>query len=162
PIQAAVRVAADKHSDTHKKQLRDHFLEHVYSKTRPTFAPLHQELAAVDREVAALEKKFPTTLVFKERAEPRQAYILKRGEYEQRGDRVGGKPPVALPPMPADAPINRLGLARWLLLPEHPLTARVQVNRLWQQVFGVGLVKTAEDFGTQGEPASHPELLDYL
>jgi hypothetical protein len=90
------------------------------------------------------------------------AYILKRGEYDQHGDQVERQTPGFLPPMPADLPRNRLGLAKWLLLPDQPLTARVEVNRLWQQVFGTGLVKTAEDFGIQGEHPSHPELLDYL
>jgi mono/diheme cytochrome c family protein len=162
PVEAAIKVRAAKRNDPQKKQLRDHFLEHVCAKTRLLFDPLHRELSAAEKELAELEKTYPTTLVFKESAQPRPAYILKRGEYDQRGDRVERNTPAALPPMPADAPKNRLGLARWLLLPEHPLTARVQVNRLWQQVFGTGLVKTAEDFGTQGEPASHPEVLDYL
>jgi hypothetical protein len=162
PVQDAVKVTAAKRTDAHKKLLRDHFLTQIYSKTRPVFEPLNRDLAAGDKEVAELEKKFPTTLVFKERSEPRPAFILKRGEYDQKGEKVERATPPALPPFPSDAPKNRLGLARWLLLPEHPTTARVAANRLWQQIFGTGLVKTAEDFGVQGEPCSHPELLDYL
>ena len=105
----------------------------------------------------------PTTLVFRERAgEPKPAYLLKRGEYDQRGEKVGRAVPAFLPPFPPGEPVNRLGLANWLVAPDHPLTARVAVNRLWLQVFGTGLVKTAEDFGSQGEPPSHPELLDWL
>src|SRR5207237_8022510 len=89
-------------------------------------------------------------------------FILLRGEYAKKGEKVEPGVPSILPPWPKDAPTNRLGLAIWLVDPSHPLTARVTVNRLWQQYFGVGLVKTAEDFGVQGERPSHPELLDWL
>jgi hypothetical protein len=130
--------------------------------TRAALAPLNAELAAVEKERADLEKTMPTTLVFKERKDERPAFILKRGEYDQRLAKVGRATPLFLPPLPADAPKNRLGFARWLVDPRQPLTARVAVNRFWQQVFGTGLVKTTEDFGTQGELPSHPELLDWL
>src|SRR5205823_550884 len=88
--------------------------------------------------------------------------ILVRGEYDKRRDPVKAATPAALPPMAADLPRNRLGLAQWLLRPEQPLTARVTVNRFWQEVFGTGLVRTAGDFGVTGEVPSHPELLDWL
>ena len=88
--------------------------------------------------------------------------MLYRGEYDKRRDPVKPDTPDALPPMPADLPRNRLGLASWLVRPEHPLTARVTVNRFWQEVFGTGLVRTAGDFGVSGELPSHPELLDWL
>jgi mono/diheme cytochrome c family protein len=162
PLQAIVKLPAAKRTEPQKKQVRDHFLEHVYAKTRPTFEPLHRQLAEVEKEREKLDKLLPATLVSKELPQPRPAYLLKRGEYDQRGDRVGRDTPAFLPPLPADAPRNRFGLAQWLLAPEHPLTARVAVNRLWQQCFGTGLVKTAEDLGSQGEPPSHPELLDWL
>jgi len=97
-----------------------------------------------------------------ERGQQPRAWVLARGEYDQRRAEVGPGVPEILPRFPADAPRNRLGLAQWLVHPEHPLTARVIVNRLWQSLFGTGLVKTAEDFGVMGERPSHPELLDWL
>ena len=97
-----------------------------------------------------------------EKAEPAMAYLLHRGEYDKRRDPVKPDTPNALPPLPADLPKNRLGLANWLVRPEHPLTARVAVNRFWQEVFGTGLVRTTGDFGVTGELPSHPELLDWL
>jgi hypothetical protein len=97
-----------------------------------------------------------------ERGEPATAFVLHRGEYDQRREEVTPDTPAALPPMPDDLPRNRLGFAKWLLRPENPLTARVTVNRFWQEVFGTGLVRTAEDFGVMGELPSHGELLDWL
>ena len=103
-----------------------------------------------------------TTLVMKERPETPRAWVLERGEYSKRKDEVPADVPAVLPPLPAGSPHNRLGLARWLTDPDHPLVARVTVNRLWQSVFGIGLVKTAEDLGVMGERPVHPELLDWL
>jgi hypothetical protein len=162
PVQALVKLDPAKRTEAQRKQLRDYFLEHAYSKTRSIFAPLHRQLDTLEKERAKLDKQVPVTLVFKEAAKPRPAYLLKRGEYDQRGEQVGRGTPAFLPPPPAGVPQNRLGFAKWLVDPSHPLTARVAVNRLWQQFFGTGLVKTAEDFGSQGEPPSHPELLDWL
>ncbi len=144
------------------KRLRDYFIEHAYAGAQPVLEPLRRKLAAIERQRQQLEKRLPTTLVSHELATPRQAYVLKRGEYEQKGEKVQRRTPASLPAYPAGLPRNRLGLARWLVAPEHPLTARVMVNRLWQQCFWTGLVRTAEDFGTQGELPSHPELLDWL
>lgn len=100
--------------------------------------------------------------VMRELPHPKPAYVLLRGDYRQHRDEVHADTPAALPPMPSEAPKNRLGLAQWLVSPRHPLFARVQVNRFWQALFGRGLVKTAEDFGAQGSKPSHPELLDWL
>jgi hypothetical protein len=144
-------------------ELRNYFVEHAYSKTKEVSGPLRTKLAESEQKRKAIEQQFPTTLVFREKAgEPKPAFLLKRGEYDQRGEKVGRGVPAFLPPLPPGAPVNRLGLARWLVEPNHPLTARVAVNRFWLQVFGTGIVKTAEDFGAQGEPPSHPELLDWL
>ncbi len=161
-IQVAVKLEADKRSDQQKKELRDYFVEHAYAKAREQLAPMEAELKKIEKEREQLDKQMPGSLIFKERADVKPAYILKRGEYDQHGDKVERKTPAFLPPLPDDLPRNRLGLAKWLLSPDQPLTARVEVNRLWQQVFGTGIVKTAEDFGVQGEVPSHPELLDFL
>ena len=108
-------------------------------------------------------RSLPTTMVMQELPEPRPTYVLKRGAYDAYGEQVHSTvPEKLLVGWPEGAPTNRLGLARWLTHPDHPLTARVVVNRLWAQLFGTGLVKTLEDFGYQGEYPSHPELLDWL
>lgn len=117
--------------------------------------------AALRRE-QALKEQMPLTLVMEELTEPRPAFVLSRGQYDQHGESVQPGFPEALGFEESATPRNRLDLARWLVSPEHPLTARVLANRLWTQCFGVGLVRTPEDFGSQGEPPTHPELLDYL
>ncbi len=161
-VAAIVKLDDAKLNDAQRKQLTGYFIEYVYSGSRETFEPLHKRQADLKRQVTDIEKSYATTLVFKELAKPRDAFILKRGEYDQRGDKVGRATPEFLPPMAEGLPNNRLGFAKWLVDPSHPLTARVAVNRYWQQLFGVGLVKTSEDFGSQGEPPSHPQLLDWL
>ena len=110
----------------------------------------------------AFRAALPKTLVMAEAAKPRETQVLKRGQYDAPGERVDIGVPAIFPPLAAEAPRNRLGLARWLTAPSHPLTARVTVNRLWAQCFGEGLVPTVNDFGAQGAQPSHPELLDWL
>ncbi len=123
---------------------------------------LAEQLATLQQEQANIRSRGAVTHVMQERTEPPSAYVLFRGDYDKRRDKVGPATPASLPPMPADLPRNRLGLAQWLLRPEHPLTARVTVNRAWQELFGTGLVRTSGDFGATGELPSHPELLDWL
>ncbi len=111
----------------------------------------------------ALRRTFPTTMVMEELPTPRQTYLLVRGAYDAHGEKVdAGVPEKLLGPWPEGAPKNRLGLARWFTRPDHPMTGRVVVNRIWAQLFGTGLVKTLEDFGYQSEWPSHPDLLDWL
>ena len=125
-------------------------------------AQVMAEQAAVTKALAELEQQTATTLVMEELEKARETRILLRGEYSKPGDVVTAETPASLPPMSSEFPKNRLGLAKWLVDRGHPLTSRVIVNRLWQQLFGVGLVRTSEDFGVQGEVPSHPELLDWL
>jgi hypothetical protein len=114
------------------------------------------------REQNDIKARATIAHVMQEKDEAAIAFVLNRGEYDQRKEKVAPETPEMLPPFPAYAPRNRLGFARWLLRPEHPLTARVTVNRFWSELFGVGLVRTAGDFGVAGELPSHPELLDWL
>src|SRR6185436_1257153 len=123
---------------------------------------LTAELGQVAKEQGDLEKVFPATMVMQEMPMPRQAFVLNRGQYDQPGAAISPGVPASLPRFPAEAPNNRLGLAKWLVDPSHPLTARVAVNRWWQLYFGTGIVETVEDFGSQGAWPSHPELLDWL
>ncbi|MDW8207263.1 MAG: DUF1553 domain-containing protein [Chloroherpetonaceae bacterium] len=126
------------------------------------YRELATRLATLEGERNAILGRGTVAHVWQEKDGPAMAYILFRGEYDKRRDPVSPATPAVLPPMPKNLPNNRLGLARWLLLPEHPLTARVTVNRFWQEIFGTGLVRTAGDFGVSGELPSHPELLDWL
>ena len=118
-------------------------------------------LTKLTKSLSDLEKTIPVTLVMDE-DQPRDTFILRRGVFDQPGEKVTATTPAALPPMRVDSPRNRLGLAYWLIDPANPLPARVTVNRFWQMLFGTDLVRTAEDFGSQGEPPSHPELIDWL
>ena len=120
------------------------------------------ELRAARAALSNLLGGVPDLMVMSETALPKPAFVLKRGAYDAPGDAVTANTPAVLPPFPAGAPRNRLGLAQWLTQPDHPLTARVTVNRLWQQMFGRGLVETSDNFGTTGTPPTHPELLDWL
>jgi hypothetical protein len=139
------------------EKLEAYFLERAApADIRAAYADLLE--AGLARE--KFESSIPTVMVMEEMAKPRDAYILIRGQYDRRGDKVTAAGPAALPNPPRGG--TRLDLAKWLVSTENPLTARVAVNRLWQLNFGTGLVATGEDFGTQGAYPSHPELLDWL
>jgi len=134
----------------------------VFNRDVSSAADVNAALLKARAEFYALQDAQKEIMVMRELPQPKKAYLLTRGEYDKRTEEVGPVTPAALTPFPKDAPKNRLGYARWLTAPEHPLTARVTVNRLWQNLFGRGLVKTTEDFGSQGERPMYPELLDYL
>ena len=131
-------------------------------QARADYQHLVKERAETDKQRADLEKAFPSAMVMLEMPAPRKTFLLKRGQYDAPADEVQPDVPASLPPFPKDAPRNRLGLAQWLLAPNHPLTSRVAVNRAWSQFFGAGLVETVEDFGSQGQWPSDLELLDWL
>ncbi|MGE0759979.1 MAG: DUF1553 domain-containing protein, partial [Pirellulaceae bacterium] len=123
--------------------------------------PLRIAISNLEERLAVLTQEFPT-MVMDVAPQPRETFVLYRGDYAQPRDRVTPGTPAALPPLPPDAPTDRRGLAEWVTMRTNPLTARVAVNRFWQLLFGVGIVKTSADFGAQGEWPSHPELLDWL
>lgn len=162
PVQAALKVAIADRNDEQRQTLRRHFLEQIHAGTRTALTPLRARRDQLQQELDAINEAIPKTLVVEELPQPKEAFVLLRGEYDKKGPSAERRLPAVLPPLPLGAPQNRLGLARWLVDRNHPLTARVTVNRWWQRYFGTGLVKTAEDFGIQGEAPSHPELLDWL
>ncbi len=127
-----------------------------------SFRQASRLVRTLEREHGEIRKRGTVAHVMHEKDEMARAYVLNRGEYDQRGEEVVADTPAMLPAFPEGLPKNRLGLAKWLLLQEHPLTSRVTVNRFWQEVFGTGLVATAGDFGITGELPSHPDLLDWL
>ncbi|HRQ90359.1 MAG TPA: DUF1553 domain-containing protein, partial [Bacteroidia bacterium] len=138
-------------------------LAHYLTHADPDYRDLLSQILTKRQERGALVEKIQEIMVMEEfDGEPRQSYLLERGGYQNRGEPVEPGTPAFLPPPPADAPANRLGLARWTVSPANPLTARVTVNRYWQRLFLNGLVATPEDFGSQGRLPTHPELPDWL
>lgn len=145
-------------SASQKNKLAQYFLRQAGPRS---LRSANDKWLTAKRRRAKFERDLPSVMVMDDSNE-RPTHILLRGQYDQPGERVFADVPASLPPLPHDAPRNRLGLARWLVSRENPLTARVTVNRLWRDIFGNGLVKTTEDFGVQGERPSHPDLLDWL
>lgn len=162
PIQDALKADPAKRPAQQEKLLRDYFLENTYAQTRPLFQPLHERRDRLNKERDVLDAAVPVAMVMADLPQPRESFVLIRGAYNKKGDKVSPGTPAILPAMPKEASKNRLGLARWLVDPAQPLTARVTVNRFWEHHFGRGIVKTANDFGHQGEWPTHPELLDWL
>lgn len=157
-VQAIAAKPVDKRTDSEKNDLFAWWL----ATLDDSYKSADHRVNDLSRERSEIESRGTKAHVMNERNEPAAAYVLYRGEYDKRRDKVEPGVPAILPPMPADYPKNRLGLARWLVSNEHPLTARVTVNRFWQELFGSGIVRTTGDFGITGEAPSHPELLDYL
>ena len=150
---------ADTLNADHRKRLAE-FHRGTTDQSREAYRRHSIQRAARQR----LESGMIESMVMRDRKTPRTTYVLNLARYDQPRDseKLAHGVPASLPALPKAAPANRLAMARWLVDPGHPLTARVAVNRLWQTFFGTGLVKTSEDFGSQGDPPSHPELLDWL
>ena len=165
PLSAILRKAEAERSDDEKKSLEPSLRKHFDEKVRPTLVgriPPLAKLEGLNRQLGDYRAdKLPRLMIMSD-ANPRETKILDRGEYLSPTEKVSFATPAFLPPLPAGAPPNRLGFAQWLVAPEHPLTARVQVNRMWQHAFGTGIVKTSEDFGVQSEYPIHGPLLDWL
>ncbi|MEO1835668.1 MAG: DUF1553 domain-containing protein [Akkermansiaceae bacterium] len=145
-------------SENEQNRLRQIYLEREDAE----FKRLTSLQDEKEKEQQKLEAAVPTAMVMKDLEDPRDTFVLMRGDYDKPGEKVVANVPAALLPLPEGSPRNRLGLARWLTDPRHPLTARVAVNRLWHHMFGIGIVETQEDFGSQGAWPSHPDLLDWL
>jgi hypothetical protein len=152
-IRGIAAITADKRTKPQSDRLKKYFLTH-HNPNRM----LQERITAIERQQAT---SFPETMIMQDMAQPRPTHVLHRGQYDEPGEKVSAGVPAIFPAIKKNQS-NRLGFAQWLTDPAHPLTARVAVNRYWQQLFGTGLVKTAEDFGIQGELPSHPELLDWL
>ena len=143
----------------HQDRLSEYFLKYGSPEKE---RQLYAKLEALREDKAKLEKDIPSIMIMAEMKKPRETFVLGRGQYDNPKDKVTANVPAFLPPMAPGLPMNRLGLARWLVDPRNPLPARVAVNHFWQEDFGIGIVKTAEDFGSQGEQPSNPLLLDWL
>jgi hypothetical protein len=151
----------DDERQTIESDLRKHFDEKVVPTIKDKYTPI-AERDNLRKQLDDYRKdQLPRVMIMSD-SQPRETHILSRGEYLSPLEKVEFDTPAFLPPLPADAPKNRLGLAQWLVSPEQPLMARVQVNRMWQQFFGIGLIRTAEDFGVQSEYPIHGPLLDWL
>jgi len=149
----------EKGKEKKTKDLEQAITKHFEKKIEPGLAGKRKSAEAELNEFRA--DSIPKVIVMAD-DKPRETFILNRGEYLKPGAKVDFATPAFLPPMPADFPKNRLGFAKWLVAPNHPLTSRVAVNRMWQYLFGTGLVKTSEDFGVQSEVPTHKDLLDWL
>jgi hypothetical protein len=157
-VRKALELSPEKRNEKQAAELRKFFLANAPTPIRE----VEKQIAALQQKQQAISAKFPSVMIMKEMPKPRDAHILIRGQYDKKGDLVTAGLPSALPAPKPGEPMNRLGLARWLVQENNPLTARVWVNRAWERFFGTGLVKTSENMGSQAEYPSHPELLDWL
>jgi len=158
PVLAVLALPGSSRTAAARSLVQDHFRRHVCPESRAVFEAVRPLQAELEKLIDAV----PTTMVMTELPLPRVTHVRVRGDYRRLGAAVQPAVPAVLPPLPADAKRNRLTFARWLVDNRNPLTARVFVNRVFAQLLGVGIVPTLDDFGTRGEPPTHPELLDWL
>jgi hypothetical protein len=159
PLHSILATSTDHRTEDQGKWIRQYFLREAGNSAEKQ---LDVDYVSLNKGLDQLNKEIPSTMVMAEMDKPRDTYILRRGDYQLKGDKVEPNTPAVLPPLPKDAPRNRLTLAKWIVDPANPLTARVAVNHFWQMYFGIGIVKTSEDFGSQGDPPSNQQLLDWL
>ena len=157
-VAATFALPKEKRNAAQTKQLQDYYVRNVAPETkaeREAAAQLKQQLTALKPPTVPVLQELPA-------AQRRKTFVQLRGNWQALGEEVSAAVPAAWHPFPEKAPTDRLGFAQWLISPRNPLTARVQVNRLWETVFGVGIVRSSEEFGSQGDLPVHPELLDWL
>jgi hypothetical protein len=156
-LKSSLKTSASARNRNQLSELEKHF-----ESSAPDYFQKIKQLREIQESRDQLNRAIARVMIMEDMKTPRKTFLLERGLYNKPGEEVLAAVPVSLPPLPPDAPPNRLALAHWLVSPQNPLAARVTVNRFWQQFFGTGLVKTPEDFGVQGEFPVHPELLEWL
>jgi hypothetical protein len=164
-LKGLVKAGPEAAKPEDRAKVRSWYLQNINKTAVAALGDGAIKLAEARKKKADIEAGVPSTFIFKDLPKPRDSFVMDRGQYDKPGEKVEPATPAMLPPLVKASPegrATRMDLAKWLVDPAHPLTARVTVNRFWQQFFGIGLVKTSNDFGSQGEPPSHPALLDWL
>ena len=164
-VNAALKKKPEECTADERTLLRRYYLATANRWMRDSLTGSNESVTAARQQLAAFEQTVPASFIMRDLEQPRDSFVMLRGQYDAPGEKVMPSTPAALPALkkrPDKDRADRLDFARWIMAPENPLTARVAVNRFWQHLFGTGLVRTSADFGSQGQTPSHPELLDWL